>query len=104
MSTPLAKVLLVLLLVLSPQIAIAKGTTRSIEGVVTKVTDGDTLNVTDDLGTKVKVRLYGIDAPETEKTNKKTRRVSKPGQPYGSEAWGGSYSEGVPPEGEARCN
>ncbi|GAM08262.1 putative endonuclease LCL3 [Geobacter sp. OR-1] len=39
------------------------------------------------MGTKVKIRLYGIDAPETEKSNKKTGHVSKPGQPYGEEAY-----------------
>ena len=39
------------------------------------------------MGTKVKVRLYGIDAPETEKSNKKTGHISKPGQPYGEEAF-----------------
>lgn len=65
----------------------AKEPTRSIEGIVSKVSDGDTINVQDDLGTKVKVRLYGIDAPETEKSNKKTGHVSKHGQPYGEEAW-----------------
>ena len=86
MSTPFAKVLLVLLLLLSPQIALAKGTIRSIEVIVTRVSDGDTINVQDHLGTKLKVRLYGIDAPETEKANKKTGRVSKLGQAYGSEA------------------
>ena len=44
-------------------------------------------NVQDSYGTKVKVRLYGIDAPETEKMNKKTGTISKPGQPYGEESF-----------------
>lgn len=65
----------------------AKDPIRTIEGTVTKVSDGDTIHVTDKLGTKVKVRFYGIDAPETEKSNKKTGHVSKPGQPYGEEAY-----------------
>ncbi|MDA8428103.1 MAG: thermonuclease family protein [Geobacteraceae bacterium] len=65
----------------------AKEPVRTIEGLVSKVSDGDTIHVTDNLGTKVKVRFYGIDAPETEKSNKKTGRVSKPGQPYGEEAF-----------------
>jgi endonuclease YncB( thermonuclease family) len=43
--------------------------------------------VTDSLGTKVKVRFYGIDCPETEKSNRRTGRVSKVGQPYGQEAY-----------------
>lgn len=58
----------------------AKEPIRTIEGQVTNVSDGDTLQVTDHLGTKVKVRLYGIDAPETIKG-------SKPGQPYGEESF-----------------
>ena len=37
--------------------------------------------------TKLRVRLYGIDAPETTKINNRTGRVSKSGQPYGDEAW-----------------
>lgn len=65
----------------------AKEPIRSIEGIVTKVSDGDTIQVTDKLGTKVKVRLYGIDAPETMKGSKKTGKVSKPGQPGGEEAF-----------------
>lgn len=60
--------------------ALAKDPIRIIEGVVTKVSDGDTIQVTDALGTKVKVRLYGIDAPETAKG-------IKAGQPYGAEAY-----------------
>jgi endonuclease YncB( thermonuclease family) len=64
----------------------AKEPLRVIEGVVTKVSDGDTIQVTDSLGTKIKVRFYGIDAPETEKSSKKTGRISKPGQPFGEEA------------------
>lgn len=70
-----------------PSINHAKDPFRTIEGIVSKVSDGDTIHVTDPLGTKVKVRLYGIDAPETEKINKKTGHVSKPGQPYGEEAY-----------------
>ncbi|MGB4598622.1 MAG: thermonuclease family protein [Trichlorobacter sp.] len=57
----------------------AKEPIRTIEGLVTNVSDGDTIQVTDQLGTKVKVRLYGIDAPETAKG-------SKPGQPHGMES------------------
>lgn len=58
----------------------AKQPIRTIEGMVTKVSDGDTIQVTDDFGTKAKVRFYGIDAPETAKG-------SNPGQPYGEEAF-----------------
>lgn len=81
--------ILVLFALLSciPSLTDAKEPIRTIEGVVTKVSDGDTINVTDLQGTKLKIRLYGIDAPETEKSNQKTGRISKQGQPYGDEAW-----------------
>lgn len=74
-----------LLLLASP--CLSKEPIRSIEGTVIKVSDGDTIQVMDSLGTKVKVRLYGIDCPETEKSNKRTGHVSKKGQPYGEEAY-----------------
>ncbi|KAL1110047.1 hypothetical protein AAG570_014071 [Ranatra chinensis] len=45
----------------------------NITGIVTWVVDGDTVHVASD-GTKYKIRLYGIDAPETN-------------QPYGK--WSG---------------
>ena len=76
-----------LLLVLFSACSHAKEPIRVIEGVVTKVSDGDTIQVRDRFGTKVKVRLYGIDAPETEKRNRKTGRVSKQGQPFGEQAF-----------------
>ncbi|ABL01255.1 thermonuclease family protein [Pelobacter propionicus] len=66
--------------------ALAKEPLRIIEGAVSKVSDGDTIQVTDRSGNKVKVRFYGIDCPETEKGNKRTGKISKPGQPYGEEA------------------
>lgn len=52
---------------------------RSVEGIVTKVADGDTITVVTAEGTKLKTRLYGIDAPEI-------RHGKKPGQPYGEDA------------------
>ena len=64
----------------------AKDPIRTIEGIVINVSDGDSIQVKDNLGTKVKVRLYGIDAPEAENTSRKTRKVTKPGQFYGEEA------------------
>lgn len=76
-----------LFLLLLPILCFAKEPIRNIEGTVTKVSDGDTIQVTDSLGTKVKVRFYGIDAPETEKSNKRTGLISKPGQAYGEEAF-----------------
>lgn len=49
-------------------------------GTVTRVDDGDTVTVTTSNQTKLRVRLYGIDAPETPKGTK------FPGQPFGEEA------------------
>ena len=60
----------------------AKEPIRTIEGVVSKISDGDTIHVTDSLGTKVKVRFYGIDAPETEKGSGLARSASR-GSPMG---------------------
>jgi endonuclease YncB( thermonuclease family) len=78
---------IVAFLILIPTLSVAKEPLRVIEGTVVTVTDGDGINVQDSLGTKVKVRLYGIDAPETEKINRKTGKISKPGQPYGEESF-----------------
>jgi micrococcal nuclease len=60
---------------------------RTINGTVTKVSDGDTIHVTTPEQTKLRVRLYGVDAPETPKINQRTGHVNKPGQPYGEESW-----------------
>jgi micrococcal nuclease len=60
---------------------------RTVTGTVIKVSDGDTIHVKTPEQTKLKVRLYGVDAPETPKINQRTRRVNKPGQPYGEESW-----------------
>ena len=60
---------------------------RTVTGTVTKVSDGDTIHVTTPEQTKLRVRLYGIDAPETPKINQRTGKVNKPGQPYGEESW-----------------
>lgn len=80
----LAAVLLALFALLSFE-AQAKNPIRTEYGVVKKVSDGDTIQAITDNGTKLKIRLYGIDAPETAKGKKKTI-TTKPGQPYGEEA------------------
>ena len=51
---------------------------RTVTGTVTKVSDGDTIQVTTPEQTKLRVRIYGIDAPETPKINQSTGRVIKP--------------------------
>lgn len=60
---------------------------RTVTGTVTKVSDGDTIHVTTPEQTKLHVRLYGIDSPETPKINSHNGQVDKPGQPYGLESW-----------------
>ena len=50
---------------------------RTIEGVVRAVYDGDTLLLATREESRLKVRLYGIDAPETAKPD-------QPGQPFGT--------------------
>ena len=59
---------------------------RTAEGTVSEVTDGDTIKLETKEGTKLKIRLYGLDAPESPKFNRKTGRISKPGQAFGKEA------------------
>lgn len=68
-------------------LSLAREPIRTVTGTVTKVSDGDTIQVTTPERTKLRVRLYGIDAPETPKVNQHTGRVNKPGQPYGKESW-----------------
>lgn len=60
---------------------------RTVTGIVTKISDGDTIHLTTPEQTKLKVRLYGIDAPETPKINAHSGQVNKLGQPYGEESW-----------------
>lgn len=72
------------LLILSP--AAAKEPIRTLEGIVSKVSDGDTIHIKDSSGGEIRVRLYGIDAPEIKKSNHKTGKISNPGQPFGQEA------------------
>ena len=57
----------------------SRATQREVEGEVTRVIDGDTLTLVTREGTKLKVRLYGIDAPEI-------RHEGITGQPHGEEA------------------
>lgn len=68
-------------------ITISQAAIRIVTGTVSKVSDGDSIHITTPEQTKFKVRLYGIDAPETPKINHRTGKVNKPGQPYGEESW-----------------
>jgi micrococcal nuclease len=52
---------------------------RVVEGVVRAVYDGDTILLVTREDSRLKTRLYGIDAPETAKPD-------RPGQPFGETA------------------
>jgi len=67
-------------------IPVSHAAIRTVTGTITKVSDGDTIHLTTPEQTKLKVRLYGIDAPETPKINDRTRQVNIVGQPYGEES------------------
>lgn len=60
---------------------------RTVTGTVTKVSDGDTSHITTPEQTKLRVRFYGIDAPETPKIDADSGHVNMPGQPFGVESW-----------------
>jgi len=59
---------------------------RTINGTVSIVSDGHTLQVSTPEQTQLRVRLYGIDSPEPEKYDQETGRVTKPCQPYAKES------------------
>jgi endonuclease YncB( thermonuclease family) len=89
---PTRKILLILfsvtaIIYLSATPLLARNPIRTVDGIVTQVTDGDTVKMETTEGTKLKIRLYGIDAPEMEKISRRTGMVSKAGQPYGEEAY-----------------
>ena len=52
---------------------------RTVTATITKISDGDTVQAVTPEGTKLKVRLYGIDAPETAKGK-------IPGEPFGNDS------------------
>jgi endonuclease YncB( thermonuclease family) len=58
----------------------AKTPQRVEEGIVDRVADGDTVTVITPNQTKLRIRMLGIDAPETPKGTR------FPGQPYGKDA------------------
>ena len=59
---------------------------QRVKGFVSRVFDGNNVTVQTKDRKTLKICLYGIDAPELDKINRKTRRIIKPGQPFGIEA------------------
>jgi micrococcal nuclease len=72
------QILLVVLVILYAAAAHA-GPIRTVTATITRITDGDTVQAITPEGTKLKVRLYGIDAPETSKGK-------IPGEPFGNDS------------------
>lgn len=66
---------------LSPALALAA---QTVAATVTRVVDGDTLWAEDAHGTKLRIRLVGIGAPEVGHPRK--QGGTTPGQPWGEEA------------------
>lgn len=62
-----------------------KARKSTLEGLVVGLSEGDQITV-NSFGTEIKVRLYGIAAPQTAKVDKFTGR-SEAGQPYAEEAF-----------------
>ena len=60
-------------------LAAGNASARTIEGMVRRVYDGDTIELVTRESSRLKVRLYGIDAPEAS-------RPDSQGQPFGREA------------------
>jgi len=90
--SPTREILLVVfsvtaIICLSATPLLARKPIRTVDGIVTQVSDGDTVKLETAEGTKLKIRLYGIDAPEMGKISRRTGMVSKAGQPYGEEAY-----------------
>jgi len=75
---------LCMLLIASP--ATAGDPVRIVDGFVSRVSDGNNLTVVTKNREKLNVRMYGIDAPELDKIHRKSKRIIKPGQPFGIEA------------------
>ena len=66
-------------------ISFAKEPIRTLDATVERVSDGDTIIAFDEHGTKLRIRLYGLDAPETAKYDL-FGGLKKPGQPLGEDA------------------
>jgi len=86
------KILLILfsvtaIIYLSTTPILARNPIRTVDGIVTQVTDGDTVKLATTEGAKLNFILYGMAVTEMERVSRKTGMVSKPGQLYGEEAY-----------------
>ncbi|MFO7570628.1 MAG: thermonuclease family protein [Smithellaceae bacterium] len=61
-------------------ISCSQSITYVVDGTVTHVSDGDTIHLITPAETKLTIRLYGIDAPEIDRSD---AQGGKTGQPYG---------------------
>ena len=66
---------------------ISQAIIRTVEGTVIEVTNGDALKVETAEGTKLNIKLYGIDAPEVQRINLTNGLIIKKGQPYGKSSY-----------------
>ena len=86
-------IILTVLISFLPINAPSAKTIRTVYANVNHISDGDSITAETKEGTKLKVRLYGIDAPELEIRNRGTGDVMKPGQPFGRESRDYLYSQ-----------
>jgi micrococcal nuclease len=74
-----------LLFCFAAPLSFAQEPVRTITGKVTRVYDGETIQVTTSSKTKLKVRLYGADAPDMPKTNPPPGYVKVHGESFGKD-------------------
>ena len=82
LNSPLLRKLLLLILTALMTLCAADAQAkplRTVTATIIKISDGDTVQAVTPEGTKLKLRLYGIDAPETPKGK-------IPGEPFGNDA------------------
>lgn len=74
-----------LLLYFLPLTASAMEPPKLLNGTVIEISDGNTIAVKSD-GTDIRIRLFGIDAPEIQSSKGKDGKRPRLGQPHGEEA------------------
>lgn len=69
-------------------LSFAREPIRTVTGTVSKGSEGDTIQVITPGQTKLRIRIYGIDAPETPKTDQQTGRINKSVCWFACDTWG----------------